>query len=171
MERTTEQTQAGTQAERWHYWRDSEVVEAVKTGAPEILLILLVSAFVVPIAIMAGMAAHAVYREHHPYSPCSPQRYASLTASRPQPQRPTMRVRSEPSRHLAAWAADYAVARPIDVDAIKAGSITYNLASLTAPAVPELPPDVVPVVEEEEQQGIPVDWPTRIVQPVPLTRL
>ena len=139
-------------------------------GAPEILLILLVSAFVVPIAIMAGMAAHAVYREHHPYSPCSPQRYASLTASRPQPQRPTMRVRSEPSRHLATWAADYAVARPIDVDAIKAGSITYNLASLTAPAVPELPP-VVPVVEEEEQQGIPVDWPTRIVQPVPLTRL
>ena len=140
-------------------------------GAPEILLILLVSAFVVPIAIMAGMAAHAVYREHHPYSPCSPQRYASLTASRPQPQRPTMRARSEPSRHLAAWAADYAVARPIDVDAIKAGSITYNLASLTAPAVPELPPDVVPVVEEEEQQGIPVDWPTRIVQPVPLRRL
>ena len=140
-------------------------------GAPEILLILLVSAFVVPIAIMAGMAAHAVYREHHPYSPCSPQRYASLTASRPQPQRPTMRVRSEPCRHLAAWAADYAVARPIDVDAIRANSRSYDLASLTAPAVPELPPDVVPVVEEEEQQGIPVDWPTRIVQPVPLTRL
>ena len=138
-------------------------------GAAEILLILLVSAFVVPIAIMAGMAAHAVYREHHPYSPCSPQRYASLTASRPQPQRTTMRVRSEPSRHLAAWAADYAVARPIDVDAIKANSVTYNIASLTAPAVPELPP-VVPIVEEEEQ-GIAVDWPTQVVQPVPLTRL
>lgn len=141
-------------------------------GAAEILLILLVSAFVAPIAYVVAQAAHAVYREHHPYSPCSPQRYASLTASRPQPQRPTMRVRSEPGRHLAAWAADYAVARPIDVDAIKAGSITYDLASLTAPAVPELPPVVVLVVEEEEQeQGIPVDWPTRIVQPVPLTRL
>lgn len=141
-------------------------------GAPEILLILLVSAFVVPIAVMAGFAARAVYREAHPYSPCSPQRYVSLTASRPQPQRPTMRVRSEPSRHLAAWAADYAVARPIDVDAIRANSRSYDLAALTAPAVPELPPVVVLVVEEEEEeQGIPVDWPTRIVQPVPLTRL
>ena len=140
-------------------------------GAAEVLLLLLVSAFVLPVGYVAVRAAHAVYRQSHPYSQCSPHRYESLTASRPQPQRPTMRVRSEPSRHLAAWAADYAVARPIDVDAIKAGSITYNLASLTAPAVPELPPDVVPVVEEEEQQGIPVDWPTRIVQPVPLTRL
>ena len=140
-------------------------------GAAEILLILLVSAFVAPIAYVVAQAAHAVYREHHPYSPCSPQRYASLTASRPQPQRPTMRVRSEPGRHLAAWAADYAVARPIDVDAIKAGSITYDLASLTAPAVPELPPvvPVTPVVEQEH--GIAVDWPTQVVQPVPLTRL
>ena len=138
-------------------------------GAAEILLILLVSAFVVPIAIMAGMAAHAVYRQSHPYSPCSPHRYASLTASRPQPQRTTMRVRSEPSRHLAAWAADYAVARPIDLDAIRANSRSYDLAALTAPAVPELPP-VVPIVEEEEQ-GIAVDWPTQVVQPVPLTRL
>ena len=139
-------------------------------GAAEILLIFLVGCFVVPIAIMTAMAAHSLYRESHPYSPCSPQRYHSLTASRPQPQRPTVTARSEQSRHLAAWAADYAVARPIDVDAIKAGSMTYDLAALTAPAVPELPP-VVPVVEEEEQQGIPVDWPTRIVQPVPLTRL
>ena len=138
-------------------------------GAAEILLILLVSAFVAPIAYVVAHAAHAVYREHHPYSPCSPQRYASLTASHPQPQRPTMRVRSEPSRHLAAWATDYAVARPIDVDAIRANSRSYDLAALTAPAVPELPP-VVPVVEEEEQ-GIAVDWPTRVVQPVPRTRL
>ena len=139
-------------------------------GAAEILLILLVSAFVVPIAIMAGMAAHAVYREHHPYSPCSPQRYASLTASRPQPQRPTVTARREPSRHLAAWAADYAVARPIDLDAIRANSRSYDLAALTAPAVPELPQVVVPVVEEEQEQGIAVDWPTRIVQPVPLSK-
>ena len=140
-------------------------------GAAEILLILLVSAFVAPIAYVVAQAAHAVYREHHPYSPCSPQRYASLTASRPQPQRPTMRVRSEPGRHLAAWAADYAVARPIDVDAIKAGSITYDLAALTAPAEPELPRvvPVTPVVEQEH--GIAVDWPTQVVQPVPLTRL
>ena len=133
------------------------------------MLLLLVSAFVLPVGYVAVRAAHAVYRQSHPYSPCSPHRYASLTASRPQPQRTTMRVRSEPSRHLAAWAADYAVARPIDVDAIKANSVTYNIASLTAPAVPELPP-VVPIVEEEEQ-GIAVDWPTQVVQPVPLTRL
>lgn len=138
-------------------------------GAAEVLLLLLVSAFVLPVGYVAVRAAHAVYRQSHPYSPCSPHRYASLTASRPQPQRTTMRVRSEPSRHLAAWAADYAVARPIDVDAIKANSVTYNIASLTAPAVPELPP-VVPIVEEEEQ-GIAVDWPTQVVQPVPLTRL
>ena len=138
-------------------------------GAAEILLIFLVGCFVLPVGYVAVRAAHAVYRQSHPYSPCSPHRYASLTASRPQPQRTTMRVRSEPSRHLAAWAADYAVARPIDVDAIKANSVTYNIASLTAPAVPELPP-VVPIVEEEEQ-GIAVDWPTQVVQPVPLTRL
>ena len=80
-----------------------------------------------------------------------------------------MRVRSEPGRHLAAWAADYAVARPIDVDAIKANSVTYNLAALTAPAVPDLPP-VVPVVEPQEEQGIAVDWPTQVVQPVPLSQ-
>ena len=58
------------------------MVEAVTMGAAEILLILLVSAFVAPIAYVVAQAAHAVYREHHPYSPCSPQRYASLTASR-----------------------------------------------------------------------------------------
>ena len=138
-------------------------------GAAEVLLLLLVSAFVLPVGYVAVRAAHAVYRQSHPYSPCSPHRYASLTASRPQPQRTTMRVRSEPSRHLAAWAADYAVPRPDDVDAIKANSRSYDLASLTAPAVPELPP-VVPIVEEEEQ-GIAVDWPTQVVQPVPLTRL
>jgi len=136
-------------------------------GAAEVLLLLLVSAFVLPVGYVVLQAAHAVYRESHPYSPCSPQRYASLTACAP--QRRTMRVRSEPSRHLAAWAADYAVARPIDVDAIRANSRSYDLAALTAPAVPELPP-VVPVVEEE-QQGIAVDWPTQVVQPVPLTRL
>ena len=72
-------------------------------GAAEILLIFLVGCFVVPTAIMTAMAAHSLYRESHPYSPCSPQRYHSLTASRPQPQRPTMTVRSEPGRHLAAW--------------------------------------------------------------------
>ena len=138
-------------------------------GAAEVLLLLLVSAFVLPVGYVAVRAAHAVYRQSHPYSPCSPHRYASLTASRPQPQRTTMRVRSEPSRHLAAWAADYAVARPIDLDAIRANSRSYDLAALTAPAVPELPP-VVPIVEEEEQ-GIAVDWPTQVVQPVPLTRL
>ena len=139
-------------------------------GAAEVLLLLLVSAFVLPVGYVAVRAAHAVYRQSHPYSQCSPHRYESLTASRPQPQRPTMTVRSEPGRHLAAWAADYAVARPIDVDAIRANSRSYDLAALTAPAVPELPP-VVPAAAEQDEPGIPVDWPTRIVQPVPLTRL
>ena len=139
-------------------------------GAAEILLIFLVGCFVLPVGYVAVRAAHAVYRQSHPYSQCSPHRYESLTASRPQPQRPTMTVRSEPGRHLAAWAADYAVARPIDVDAIRANSRSYDLAALTAPAVPELPP-VVPAAAEQDEPGIPVDWPTRIVQPVPLTRL
>ena len=106
---------------------------------------------------------------------CTASRDANITASVSQPRRRTIVVpipaesiiSVSPARPLSPG-TDYAVPRPCDVDAIKAGSVTYDLASLTAPAVPELPP-VVLVVEEDEQ-GIAVDWPTRVVQPVPLRR-
>ena len=114
-------------------------------GAAEILLLLLVAAFVAPVAWVVAHAVRAVCHEPQPYSPCAPQRYDSLTASVPQARR----------RQFAT--------RPADVAVIKTGSVTYDLASLTAPAVTELPPVV-------EEQGIPVDWPTQVVQPVPLQR-
>ena len=46
----------------------------------------------------------------------------------------------------------------------------FSLGEIT-PAEPELPRvvPVTPVVEQEH--GIAVDWPTQVVQPVPLTRL
>ena len=107
---------------------------------------------------------------------CTASRDANITASISQPCRRTI-VIPIPAESIISVSpgepmspgTDYAVPRPADIDAIRANSITYDLASLTAPAVPELPPVVVLVVEEEEdEQGIPVDWPTRIVQPVPL---
>lgn len=58
-----------------------------------------------------------------------------------------------------------------DTLTIRENSVTYDLASLTAPAVPELP-SVEPVevpIEPQKEYGIPVDWPTRVVQPVPLS--
>lgn len=108
---------------------------------------------------------------------CTASRDANITASISQPRRRTI-VIPIPAESIISVAPalplspgiDYAVPRPDDVDAIKANSVTYNLAALTAPAVPELPP-VVPVVEPQEEQGIAVDWPTQVVQPVPLTRL
>lgn len=110
---------------------------------------------------------------------CTASRDANITASVSQPRRRTIVIPIPAESIISVSPAsplspgiDYAVPRPDDVDAIKANSRSYDLASLTAPAVPELPPVVVLVVEEEEEeQGIPVDWPTRIVQPVPLTRL
>lgn len=141
-------------------------------GAAEFLLTALVLAFCVPVALVVVGAANAVYRQAHPHSPCAPHRYASLTASTPQrrPLPPTV----APRRQLQPWAAEYAVARPIDVDAIRAGSVTYDLSTITAPqevpAPQQVPAPPVPV-EVPEPCGIPVDdWPTRIVQPVPLTR-
>lgn len=126
---------------------------------------------------LIGIAVHhAAYPDE--MAQCTPTRRANITANTTQAQRrmvlgridatytvPVMAATQQPRRQPAA---DYAVPRPCDVDAIKAGSVTYDLASLTAPAVPELPPVVVLVVEEEDERGIAVDWPTRVVQPVPL---
>lgn len=102
---------------------------------------------------------------------CTASRDVNITSSVFQPRRRTivMPIPAEsiisvsPARPLSPG-IDYAVPRPCDVDAIKAGSVTYDLASLTAPAVPELPP-VVPVVEEEE--SIPWTWP--VPESVPAT--
>lgn len=114
--------------------------------------------------VVAG-ASRAVYRASHPAgTPCTPHRYASMTASAPQ-QPPVRR------RVTMPLGAHYIVPRPCDVDAIRENSYSYDLAALTAPAEPELPRvvPVTPVVEQEH--GIAVDWPTQVVQPVPLTRL
>lgn len=105
--------------------------------------------FLVFVGFVVAGAARAEY--HAAHAPCTPYRYLSMTASTPQPARRIV-------VQLASPATDYIVSRPQDVDAIKAGSVTYDLASLTAE--PELPTIAI--------QGIPVDWPTRVVQPVPL---
>lgn len=154
----------------------------------EFLIIFLLLVFAAPAAycVFGAIAAHVEAIEYGEITPCTPTRRANITASQPQTQRERLavllgRIDAEQVATLPLpavaetqqlWrqpATDYAVPRPVDVDAIKANSRSYDLAALTAPAVPELPP-VVPVVEEEEQ-GIAVDWPTQIVQPVPLTRL
>lgn len=105
---------------------------------------------------------------------CTSSRDANITASVSQPRRRTI-VIPIPAESIISMppgqtvvnplspGTDYAVPRPCDVDAIKAGSVTYDLAALTAPAVPELPP------VDAEEMPIAVDWPTRVVQPVPLT--
>ena len=125
------------------------------------------------IGFFAVMGGRGIYRMRHPVeiqyetALCTPSRHASITASRDRLGyiKPTL-----PRRQLATWVIDYAVPTPDNVDEIKANSRSYDLASLTAPAEPELPPAApVPVVDEEEQ-GIAVDWPTRVVQPVPLRR-
>ena len=156
----------------------------------EFLLIFLLLVFAAPAAycVYGAIAAHVEAVEYGETAMCTPTRRANITASQPQTQRerlalllghidadytdtlplPVMATTQRPRRQPAP---DYAVPRPADVDAIRANSRSYDLASLTAPAVPELPPDVVPAAAEQDEPGIPVDWPTRIVQPVPLTRL
>lgn len=102
---------------------------------------------------------------------CTASRDANITANVPQQRRRTI-VMPIPAESIISVSTgrplspgtDYAVPRPDDVDAIRANSRSYNLASLTAPAVPELPPVV-------EEQGIAVeDWPTEVVVPVPLSK-
>jgi len=92
----------------------------------------------------------------HAMAQCAANRRASITASVPQ---------AKPRRVTMPLGADYIVPRPQDVDAIKAGSVTYDIAAITADVPPELPS------EASQNVGIPVDWPTQVVQPVPLTRL
>ena len=156
----------------------------------EFLVIFLLLVFAAPAAycVFGAIAAHLESSEYGETTPCTPTRRANITASQPQAQRerlalllghidadytdtlplPVMATTQRPRRQPAA---DYAVPRPCDVDAIKAGSVTYDLASLTAPAVPELSPVAVPVavpVVEEEEQSIPWTWPVPEVVPVPL---
>lgn len=107
---------------------------------------------------------------------CTASRDANITANVPQPRRRTIVIPIPAESIISVSPAsplspgiDYAVPRPDDVDAIKANSRSYDLASLTAPAVPELPP-VVEVVEPQVEQGIAVDWPTEVVVPVPLSQ-
>lgn len=127
------------------------------------------------IAFFIWLAGRALWNGAHPNeaSMCTPSRRANITASPPPAPPgalPPAGVSQRP-RELASWVADYAVPTPDGVDAIRANSRSYNLAALTAPAVPELP-RVAPVevpIEPQKEYGIPVDWPTRVVQPVPLS--
>lgn len=96
---------------------------------------------------------------------CTASRDANITANVPQQRRRTI-VIPIPAESIISVSPgiDYAVPRPCDVDAIKANSLTYDLASLTAPAVPEV------ARVDVEEMPIAVDWPTRVVQPVPLSQ-
>ena len=135
-------------------------------GFTEFLLIFLLLAFSAPVVLVVCQAAGALIDEARGTTPCAPSRRANITANIPQ-KRPRRIVVSTATTAMA----DYAVPRPCDVDAIRENSYSYDLAALTAPAEPELPRvvPVTPVVEQEH--GIAVDWPTQVVQPVPLTRL
>lgn len=125
---------------------------------------------------------------------CMPSRSANITASRQRPQRRVVLapvVASPVAAQLPpamAWDDEmggWAPPKPQprrqqtascwlwgeDTLTIHENSVTYDLAALTARAVPELPP-LAPVevpIEPQEEYGIPVDWPTRVVQPVPLS--
>lgn len=139
------------------------------------------------IAVFFVAGVRALYREAHPdvMALCAPSRRASITANTtPAPRRIVAQLGRIDATYTvpfplpavvatsrtSAAVAEYAVPRPIDVDAIRANSRTYRRDELTPPDAPPAPVQVAPPVEVQPQ-GIPVvDWPTRIVQPVPLSR-
>jgi len=110
---------------------------------------------------------------------CAPSRRANITASKPQARRRVMVQLGPPAGWrepaIAPAAVAYAAPTPEQIaaavctpsryDALtmqRQFSHTYDLAVIEPPAaVPELP---------QEPPGIPVEWPTRVVQPVPLSR-
>ena len=151
------------------------------------------------ILFFVGLAGRALYLEAHPneMAMCTPSRRANITASVPQAQRcvviplpacaemqATVAAQLPPDMawddELQDWAppkpqpVTVAVCTPSRYDVLtmqRQHSMTYDLASLTAPAVPELSPVAVPVavpVVEEEEQSIPWTWPVPEVVPVPL---
>lgn len=152
---------------------------AIDTAFALVIAVLTVVALSLIGVIFVGAARIAVHGDED--GMCAPSRRANITANQSHAERRIALlglIDAVPLAQLqpqAQPAGDYAVPTPDAVDAIKAGSVTYDLAALTAPATPELPP-VAPVVEPAavpveipaEEPGIPVDWPTQVVQPVPL---
>lgn len=118
-------------------------------GAAEILLMLLVAAFVAPVAWVVAHAVRAVRHEPQPYSPCAPQRYDSLTASVPQARRRMV----EP------------VPPPFTFDTRRGRVPAQTHVSITPAPAPQRPRRVVPeVVPMAAPVVVPVavpDWPTR----------
>lgn len=168
---------------------------AIDTAFALVIAVLTVVALSFIGVIFVGAARIAIRGDED--GMCAPSRRANITASVPQAQRrmviplpacaemqaaaaaqlpPDMAwddelqgwapPKPQPRRQQAACCSPW---RYDDLTMIRENSLTYDLASLTAPAVPELPP-VVPVVEPPVEQGIAVDWPTQVVQPVPLSQ-
>lgn len=124
--------------------------------------------------LVAIIAVAALYGHAYGYadSPCAPGRMANITASVQQPQRRRIVMELEPP---AGWhdvmcfdAAPPPPARYVDDDP---GELDDDDLDEWIDE-PDLVPVPVPVPQPPPPQpmGIPVDWPTRIVQPVPLPR-
>lgn len=127
------------------------------------------------IIIVAGMYAHAYgYAD----SPCAPGRRANITASvqqrprrilaelePPAGWRDTFTVQAAAPVKLTAWTdcEEWDEDEDDDLD---------DIGEWIDDAEPELVPVPVPMPHPQPPQpmGIPVEWPTRIVQPVPLTK-
>ena len=118
-------------------------------GAAEILLMLLVAAFVAPVAWVVAHAVHAVCHEPQPCSPCAPQRYDSLTASVPQARRRMV----EP------------VPPPFTFDTRPRRVPAQTHVSITPAPAPQRPRQAVPVVVPMAVPDLaPIaveDWPIR----------
>lgn len=90
---------------------------------------------------------------------CAPSRRANITASKPQPQRRVLVQLGPP----AGWREPQA--QPVCALVVEDAEPLPAQRRVVQPE-PAPPPAAVPVVP----QGIPVDWPTRVVRPVPLSR-
>ena len=165
---------------------------AIDTAFALVIAVLTVVALSFIGVIFVGAARIAVHGDED--GMCAPSRRANITANQSHAERriallglidavPLAQLPSalawddelqgwappkpQPRRQQAACCSPWRYDEP---SMIRENSLTYDLASLTAPAVPELPP-VAPVVEPQVEQGIAVeDWPTQVVQPVPLSK-
>lgn len=140
----------------------------------EFLIIFLLLVFAAPAAycVFGAIAAHVEAIEYGEITPCTPTRRANITASQPQTQRerlavllgridadytatlplPAVATTRQPRRQPAA---DYAVPRPADVDAIRANSRTYRLDELAAPEEPPIAVDDWPLPQTVETEPVP----------------
>ena len=120
---------------------------------------IVLSSLFVSVVFVGAMYGHAYgYAD----SPCSPGRLANITANVQQPQRRRILAELEPPagwRDVVHVAIVPAPARYVDDDPDELEEWIEE---------PELVP--VPVPVQPPPMGIPVDWPTHKVKPVPLPR-